>query len=134
MKIEIIGDKESINSMNRIEYVSSINFANEANPDFNDQSIISGIIKYFDEAMGIYNLVGDKSFKHNNACSNYDGSVSFNIELNSNHEADVLESIASSNSIINIYGRTFETEYGRVNDITVMVKVRPVQINYASSL
>ena len=76
--------------MNRIEYVSSINFANEANPDFNDQSIISGIIKYFDEAMGIYNLVGDKSFKHINACSNYDGSVSFNIELNSNHEADVL--------------------------------------------
>ena len=59
MKIEIIGDKESINNMNRIEYVSSINFANEANPDFNDQSIISGIIKYFDEAMGIYNLVGD---------------------------------------------------------------------------
>ena len=120
--------------MNRIEYVSSINFVNEANPDFNDQSIISGIIKYFDEAMGIYNLVGDKSFKRINACSNYDGSVSFNIELNSNHEADVLESIASSNGIINIYGRTFETEYGRVNDITVMVKVRPVQINYASSL
>lgn len=120
--------------MNRIEYVSSINFANEANPDFNDQSIISGIIKYFDEAMGIYNLVGDKSFKHINACSNCDGSVSFNIELNSNHEADVLESIATSNSMINIYGRTFETEYGRVNDITVMVKVRPVQINYASSL
>ena len=51
-----------------------------------------------------------------------------------NHEADVLESIATSNSMINIYGRTFETEYRRVNDITIMIKVRPVQINYASSL
>ena len=84
--------------------------------------------------MGIYNLVGDKSFKHINACSNYDASVSFSIELNSNHEADVLESIATSNSMINIYGRTFETEYRRVNDITIMIKVRPVEINYASSL
>ena len=121
--------------MNRIEYVSTINFNSTTSPDSNDKSIISGIIKYFDESMGLYNVVGDKSFIQINACENADLSVSFNIELASKQDTDVLQSIIESNRIIGIYGRTFEAGSFRLSDNTISIKMSPVnQINYASPL
>ena len=121
--------------MNRIEYVSTINFNSTTSPDSNDKSIISGIIKYFDESMGLYNVVGDKSFAKINACENKDLSVSFNIELASKQDTDVLQSIIESNRMISIYGRTFEAGSFRLSDNTISIKMSPVnQINYASPL
>lgn len=119
--------------MNRIEYVSSIDFSNIINnPDFNDKRIISGIIRYFDEAMGLYDVLGNSRFVKINACQNNDFSVSFNIELASKQDTDVLQSIIESNRTISIYGRTFEAGSFRLADNTISIKMSP--INCASPL
>ena len=79
--------------------------------------------------------MGDKSFIQINACENADLSVSFNIELASKQDTDVLKSIIDSNWIIGIYGRTFESGSFRLSDNTISIKMSPVnQINYASPL
>ena len=119
--------------MNRIEYVSSIDFSNIINnPDFNDKRIISGIIRYFDEVMGLYDVLGNCRFVKINACQNNDFSVSFNIELASKQDTDMLQSIIESNRTISIYGRTFEAGSFRLADNTISIKMSP--INCASPL
>lgn len=96
----------------RIEFANSI--------DFGDQSdYIPGIIKFFDETMGLYNIVGNCNCNVVNATPG-DKVVLYTVEMGSAEDAKSLESVILQQPVIQIYGRVFNVHCTRSQDNNVI--------------
>jgi hypothetical protein len=103
----------------RISYINSINFHGQ------QDDVAPMIIRYFDETMGLYSVIGDNIVSID--ATSVDGSIIFYIKLKSISDADVLEnSLEKTSSPIIVYGRAFSISYTRYNDLEVNITVVPV--------
>lgn len=100
--------------MDRVEFVNSLSF-----PD----DIVPGIIKFFDQTMCLYNIIGGGLYSNINANGD-DQSVCFDIKFESNEPMVKLESIINSmGNQATIYGRIFIIQCAHVDDTNMSVTV-----------
>jgi hypothetical protein len=108
-------------SNDRISYINSINF-HDGQQDNVD--VAPAIIRYFDETMGLYGIIGANTASID--ATTVDGSMMFCVKLKSVFDADALESILEQTTITFIYFRSFSISYTRHSDLEVYITVKPI--------
>lgn len=109
--------------MDRIEFSQSVKFAND-NSDVVQQieGCMPGIVQFFDQTMGLYNIIGDKKCYVVAKSPNKVMAV-YNLEMATEEDAAALMHDLQQQPLISIYGNQYAVSCSRLHDRVVEAAV-----------